>query len=80
MRTKTRLTFLLLLFNVLFLAGLRQAQKPHYDFILSGARVVDGTGAPWFVADIGIVGDRIAAIGDLSHASAAKRPNTAGLW
>ena len=80
MRTKPRLTFSLILFNLLFLAGLSQAQEPHYDFILSGARVVDGTGAPWFVADIGIVGDRIAAIGDLSHASAAKRLNTTGLF
>lgn len=80
MRTKTRLIFSLILFNLLFLAVLSQAQKPHYDFILSGAHVVDGTGAPWFVADIGIIGDRIAAIGDLSHASATKRQNTAALF
>jgi N-acyl-D-amino-acid deacylase len=68
----------LILFILLFLAGLSLAQAPRYDLIISSARVVDGTGAPWFVADIGIVGDRIAAIGDLNKASAAKRLNAAG--
>jgi N-acyl-D-amino-acid deacylase len=73
MTTKIRRAFLLVLFVPLVLAGLSLAQKPHYDFIISGANVVDGTGAPWIAADIGIVGDRIAAMGDLSKASAAKR-------
>jgi N-acyl-D-amino-acid deacylase len=77
---KTRLTFWLIFFTILVLAGLSHAEKPHYDFIICNARVVDGTGAPWFVADIGIVGDRLAAIGDLSKASAAKRLNAAGLF
>ena len=44
-----------------------------YDVILAGGRVVDGTGAPWFRADVGIRGDRIAAIGDLSKAQAQRR-------
>src|SRR5207237_2422517 len=44
-----------------------------FDLILSGGRVIDGTGAPWFRADVGIRGDRIAAIGDLSKARARKR-------
>ena len=38
-----------------------------FDVLLLHGRVVDGTGAPWFRADVGIVGDRIAAIGDLSQ-------------
>jgi dihydroorotase/N-acyl-D-amino-acid deacylase len=76
---KSWLTFSLIFFIILVVAGLSHAEKPHYDFIISNARVVDGTGAPWFVADIGIAGDRIAAIGDLSKASAAKRVNAAGL-
>ena len=80
MTGKTRLSFSLILFTLFFAAGLSHAQKPHYDFIISGARVVDGTGAPWFVMDIGIVSDRIAAMGDLSKASAAKRLNAAGLF
>ncbi|HEY6065289.1 MAG TPA: D-aminoacylase [Thermoanaerobaculia bacterium] len=44
-----------------------------FDVIFAGGRVVDGTGAPWFRADVGIVGDRIAAVGDLSRAAAARR-------
>lgn len=32
------------------------------DRVIRGARVVDGTGNPWFYADVGIVGDKIAAV------------------
>jgi N-acyl-D-amino-acid deacylase len=55
------------------------SQKASYDFIISGARIVDGTGAPWFIGDIGISGDRIAAVGNLRHASAKKRINAEGM-
>ncbi|TMB11150.1 MAG: D-aminoacylase [Deltaproteobacteria bacterium] len=44
-----------------------------YDLVLANGRVVDGTGAPWFRADVGIQGDRIAAVGDLSRAGAVRR-------
>jgi dihydroorotase/N-acyl-D-amino-acid deacylase len=55
------------------------AQRTEYDFVIAGARVVDGTGSPWFAGDIGIVGDRIAAIGDLHAAAAKRRLDAAGL-
>src|ERR1700730_4411150 len=63
----------------LLLPSFAAAQRPDYDFIISGAHIVDGTGAPWVAADIGIAGDRVAAIGDLSQASAAKRVNATNL-
>jgi dihydroorotase/N-acyl-D-amino-acid deacylase len=44
-----------------------------FDLILAGGRVVDGTGAPWYRADVGIRGDKIAAIGDLKDAKATRR-------
>ena len=44
-----------------------------FDLILAGGRVVDGTGAPWFRADVGIRGDSIAAVGDLSREKARRR-------
>ncbi len=46
---------------------------PALDVVISGGRIVDGTGAPWYCADLGIAGDRIAAIGDLSEAEARTR-------
>ncbi len=49
------------------------------DIILSGGAVHDGTGADPVQADIGIVGGRIAAIGDLSAAEAATRVALDGL-
>ena len=49
-----------------------------YDLIISGGRVVDGTGAPWFRSDVGVRGDRIAAIGKLEKASAKRRVDATG--
>jgi dihydroorotase/N-acyl-D-amino-acid deacylase len=76
-RSRLSLSFLVVLLAVF--AAVAPAQRADYDFIISGARIVDGTGAPWVVGDIGIAGDRIAAIGDLGKASAAKRIDGAGL-
>jgi len=39
-----------------------------YDFMIRHGRVLDGTGNPWFHADIGIANGRIQAIGRLSAA------------
>jgi N-acyl-D-amino-acid deacylase len=43
-----------------------------YDLMIRNARVADGTGNPWYHADVGVRDGRIAAVGDLSH-DAAKR-------
>jgi dihydroorotase/N-acyl-D-amino-acid deacylase len=64
---------------MLFAAILGSAREPQYDFVIAGAHVVDGTGAPWFVADIALLGDHIAAIGDLHAASAKTRIDAHGL-
>jgi N-acyl-D-amino-acid deacylase len=55
------------------------AQGPRFDVIIANGRIVDGTGAPWFRGDVGIVGDRIAAIGALGDASAATRIDAGNL-
>jgi N-acyl-D-amino-acid deacylase len=43
-----------------------------FDLILRGGMILDGTGAPAYRADVGIRGDRIAAIGDLAPAIATR--------
>jgi N-acyl-D-amino-acid deacylase len=40
----------------------------HYDLIVRGASVIDGSGAPAFAADVAVADGRIAAVGDLSAA------------
>ncbi len=49
-----------------------------YDLLITGGRVLDGTGAPWYWADIGVVGDRISRIGSLAGASARRAINADG--
>ena len=46
--------------------------QPYFDFIVRGGMIFDGTGSPVRRADLGIVGDKIAAMGDLANASAAR--------
>ena len=51
------------------------------DVVIEGGRVVDGTGAAWFYGDVGIRGDRIAAVtpvGGLASADAAARIDATG--
>jgi N-acyl-D-amino-acid deacylase len=50
-----------------------------FEIVIAGGRVVDGTGAPWVRADVGIIGDRIAAIGDLHAAQANHRIDASNL-
>ena len=49
-----------------------------FDAIIRGGTVVDGTGAAARAADVGIAGERIAAVGDLSGAEAAEIVDAAG--
>ena len=53
-------------------------ELPTYDVIIEHGRVIDGTGAPWFAADVGIRAGRVAAIGQLDKAIAKRRINAAG--
>ncbi len=50
-----------------------------FDVVIRGGTVVDGTGAPPFRADVGVAGERIEAVGDLSAADAARVLDASGM-
>ena len=55
------------------------AQEPQYDILIRGGRIVNGTGNPWFSGDVGITGDRIAAVGRLGNAEATRVIDATGM-
>jgi N-acyl-D-aspartate/D-glutamate deacylase len=67
-----------LLLTSVALPRIGEAQE-RFDVIIRDGKVFDGTGNPWFHADIGIRGDRIAAVGDLSDATAPDDFDASGL-
>ncbi len=64
-------------------AGTRRgAEDGGYDIVITGGRIVDGTGNPWFYGDVGIRGDRIVRIAPraaLANAGAQRRIDASGL-
>ncbi len=50
-----------------------------FDVIIRNGRIIDGSGNPWVSGDIGIRGDRIAAIGKLDGVSAKRIVDASGL-
>ncbi|HEX7090951.1 MAG TPA: D-aminoacylase [Longimicrobiales bacterium] len=51
----------------------------HYDVILRGGAIYDGSGGPPIVGDVAIQGDSIVAVGDIGRASAATEIDVTGL-
>jgi len=64
---------------VFSLVSLMYAQTAPFDLLITNAKVIDGTGAPWFYSDIGIRGDSIAAIGVMPNAAATVKIDARGL-
>jgi N-acyl-D-amino-acid deacylase len=52
----------LLAFALLLAAASATAQPPAYDLVIRKARIVDGTGAPWYRGDIAVRGDTIVEL------------------
>ncbi len=74
MRHRTCMLFVALL----LLVPLCFAQSDAFDLIISGAHVVDGSGNPWYLADVGIRGGLIVEIGNLSKRTAKRTINADG--
>src|SRR5438067_6008820 len=65
------LTVLAASVSLTVVASGQPARSSRFDVLITNGRIVDGTGSPWMRADVGIVGDRIAAVGRLTGAGAA---------
>jgi N-acyl-D-amino-acid deacylase len=50
-----------------------------FDVVILNGRVIDGSGSPWYRADVGVRDGRIAAIGRLQDAPAKRRIDAAGM-
>ena len=61
-------------------APLAAQDAPHFDLLIRGGRVLDGTGNPWFRADIGVVDGMIAALGVLTGATADREIDATGRY
>jgi N-acyl-D-amino-acid deacylase len=60
----------LLVFALLLLPTTQVEGQDAYDVIIRNGKVFDGTGNPWFRADVGLRNGVIAAVGDLTGATA----------
>ncbi|QIM71651.1 D-aminoacylase [Bordetella trematum] len=56
-----------------------QAASEVLDYVLAGGTVIDGTNTPGRRADVGVRGDRVVAVGDLSQAAARERIDVSGM-
>ena len=64
---------------VSFLMPTGSAQTTQYDVLIKNGRIVDGSGRPGYNADIAIKDKRIARIGNLANATAAKTIDARGM-
>lgn len=64
---------------ILIVAPALAAQQAPFDIVITNGHIIDGTGSPWYAADIGIRGGRIAAIGHLADAPAKQRIDAHGM-
>jgi N-acyl-D-amino-acid deacylase len=69
----------LLLFLVAALCAGGLTQRLEFDLLIRNGRIVDGTGNPSYLGDVGLRDGKIAAIGKLAGRSATRSLDAAGL-
>jgi len=60
-------------------APLPAADAPAYDLVIRNGKIVDGTGNPWFFGDVGVKGERIAAVGRVPAGAGKREIDAQGL-
>src|SRR5689334_21467550 len=55
------------------------AQPPAFDLVIRSGHIIDGTGNPWFIGDVAIKGDTIAAVAPHIEAGGARVIDATGL-
>lgn len=64
----------------ILVASVLEAEVQQYDLLIRGGRVLDGSGNPWYYADVAVSGDRIVAVGRLGAAAARRVIDARGLY
>ncbi len=77
--TSSRILFYCILL-IFCLSTVGNSDNHDFDILIKSARIIDGTGNPWYFADIGITGDTITTIGNLSNKTALKIIDADGLF
>ena len=75
---EARYTSLMRFLLCAFLLAATAAAQP-YDLVIYNGHVIDGTGSPWYAADVAIRSGKIAAIGQLEGAAAKRRIDAHGM-
>jgi N-acyl-D-aspartate/D-glutamate deacylase len=76
---RSRLWTLVALLAGSLLTGCAGNSGPVYDLLITGGTVIDGSGAPGREADVAVLGDTIAAVGELAGARAARVIDATGM-
>ncbi len=66
-------------FSFISVISLNTYAQQSFDILILNGQIIDGTGNPWFYADVGIVDQRIVSIGNLGNAQANRIIDASGL-
>ncbi|MEA1883570.1 MAG: amidohydrolase family protein, partial [Thermotogota bacterium] len=69
-------TIIIVMFS---LSGCESDSYGKFDILVKNGKIIDGTGNPSFYGDIGIIGDSIVVVGDLSGKNATKIIDAQGM-